>query len=418
MRPYSCRSKQSPGTKSCGNVTSKHTARSGTWLPRPAVPATQRHYAHSVVIALVLIGLLLTSLGSVQGARAQAPATPSLAQAPVQLTSGVQVNDYLTKAQYHGYVLLVRHGKTILSKGFGPADDKNKVPNTAQTKWPMFGVEGFMIAIALLKLQEQGKVNVHDELCTYIKGCPQAWRGLTIATMLNGHSPIGIYDPFSDKGTIAGTIAQCKTIARWKYTNFQDDSPCNRVLLSKVIEQVTHKQFGTVMRDLVFQPAGMSDTALVERAPLRSAKGYRQGYEAPPVQFGGYPLIYSTPADVQRLDVALLGGKILTQRSARALINPYTPDGYDPTSGLWDAYGTMIFKANSIFSVLGIASPTKTHRMLLQSSGPEWSGFMLDNAFSPDDGTIAIEMINDSGLFNTDADNTFLTEVTTLLYGV
>ncbi len=416
MRPHSRTSKQSPGTKPFSNVTSERTARSRSLLPHPAVPAAQPRGAHLVVIALVLTGLLLTSLGSVQRARAQAPAAPSLTQMPVQLTSGAQVSDYLTKARYHGYVLLVRNGKTILSKGFGPADVQNKAPNTARTQWPMFGVEGFMIAIAMLKLQEQGRVNVHDELCTYIKGCPQAWRGLTIATMLNGHSPIGIYDPFADKGTIEGTIAQCKAVAPWKYTDFQDDSSCNRVLLSQVIEQVTHKQFGTAMRDLVFLPAGMSDTALVERAPLRSAKGYTQGYQAPPIQFGGYPLIYSTPADVERLDVALLGGKILTQRSVRALITPYTPDGYDPTSGLWDAYGTMIFKENTILSVLGITSSIKTNRILLQSSGPEWSGFMLDNAFSPDDGTIAIEMINDRGLFNNDADNTFDTYVATLLY--
>ena len=178
------------------------------------------------VTAAVLAMLLMPSLGAARSVHAQAPAAPALANIPLQLTSGAQVDAYLTKAQFNGYILLARHGRTLLSKGYGLADATRKAPNALQTKWPMFGVEGFMVAIAILKLQEEGKISVQDTLCTYVHGCPQAWRGLTIQAMLDGRSMIGVYNPFDEPGTIADTIATCEaTPVLTAPQGVQGDSP-------------------------------------------------------------------------------------------------------------------------------------------------------------------------------------------------
>ena len=373
--------------------------------------------SRKAVTVAVLAMLLLSGIVSSRTVRAQVPAAPQMAQIPLQLTSGTQVDTYLTKAQFQGYVLLARHGRILLSKGYGMADATTKAPTTLQTRWPMFGVEGFMVAIAVLRLQEEGKLTVQDTLCTYVHGCPQAWRSLTIQEMLNGSSTIGIYNPFSVPGTIAATIALCKaTPMLTAPQGVQSDSPCNRVLLSQVIAQVTHESFGTAMRQLVFGPAGMTNTGLVTGAPARSAHGYSAGMAAVPLEYGGYPLIYATAGNVQRLDGALLAGKLHSPQSVRALIAPQWKAA--PTVPLWYADGSYVAKANLwFFASLNTSIPGRTHRVVAMSDGPDGAGFEIDNLFSPDDGTIEIELNNDTGLFSNDADNHFQDHVERLLWG-
>jgi len=59
--------------------------------------------------------------------------------------------------------------------------------------------------------------------------------------------------------------------------------------------------------------------------------------------------------------------------------------------------------------------PMKSNKVCWTDSGPDWSGFIIDDVFSPD-GTIAIWMINDRGLFGEEDENSFLDHVQQLLW--
>jgi CubicO group peptidase (beta-lactamase class C family) len=372
-----------------------------------------------VLIICTVAVVLMANLASAQTAQVRAAATVASAGMPPQFRSGAQVDAYLTQAGFRGYILLVRHGKTILSKGYGMADTQLKLSNTAQTRWPMFGVEPFMVAMAILKLQEEGKLHLQDKLCMYVIGCPPAWQSIPIRTLLDGTSPIGNYDPFASPGNIDHTIAQCEAAPLLTTPpGVSEDSICNRVLLSRVIERAAHQPFGTTMQRLIFAPAGMTSTSVVHRAPPDSALGYRAGTLAPALHYDGYPLIYSTPGDVQRLDGALLAGKILSPQSVRALITPYRLDAPVPGLTIYNGYGCQVEKANLFFFPSANKSlPMKTNRVVFENGGFDWSGFMIDNFLSPDDGTIQIEVINDNSLFTNDADNSLMEHTAQLLWG-
>src|SRR5205807_10226251 len=123
-------------------------------------------------------------------------------------TPGAQSKAYLTSANFSGYILLERHGHVILSTGYGMADKAQKVPNTVRTRWLDVGVNRFMTAIAILKLQGEKKVSVLDKLCSYITACPSTWRHITIHQLLLDTSGMGTFDTSASPGGIAQTMAR------------------------------------------------------------------------------------------------------------------------------------------------------------------------------------------------------------------
>lgn len=60
---------------------------------------------------------------------------------------------------YEGAVLVARDGQVILSQSYGFADRKMKIPNTPQTKFRIASITNQFTAMAILLLQEQGKLN-------------------------------------------------------------------------------------------------------------------------------------------------------------------------------------------------------------------------------------------------------------------
>jgi CubicO group peptidase (beta-lactamase class C family) len=322
-------------------------------------------------------------------------AQPNPASLSDQLTSAAAIDAYLSAHQYQGYILLARHGKAILSKAYGMADAADKVPNSIRTRWPMFGVESEMIAAAILKLQELGKLRVQDKLCAYLDHCPSAWRSITLHQVLTDTSGIAAYDPFNEKSpSIAHTIAVCRGLPlAYAPGTGSDGTICGRVLLSTVIARVAGQPFAAAMRDLIFRPAGLVESGLLPRAPFpqQTARGYDVGTPGIQVNVGGYPLIYAGAGDTLRLEGALLAGKIISAKSQRALFAPYLRD--DPSGGqVYRGYGPiLVIKATKI-----------TNAYVFTDSGPDNSGINIRTAIAPKDGAVAIIFINDTSNFNGD----------------
>lgn len=389
-----------------------------------SVAPQRSHIMHPGLTIRVLAAVLAMSLAITPTAHGQTVTARASTEIPPQLTSGAQVDAYLTRAGFHGYILLARHGRILLSKGYGLANVAHHVPINAQTRWPMFGIETFEVAVAILKLQEEGKLRLQDALCPYLAGCPSAWRTLTLRQLLDGTSPLdNSYNPVLSPGTIDDTIAHCAALPLLDGPpGVSEDSECNRVVLSRVIERVTHGPFDVAMQQLVFRPAGMANSAVVSHAPPLSVLGYlhggyASGTPAPPLHFTAYPLVYSTLGDVARLDGALLAGKILSRQSLRALVTPYRLDAPDPVT-VYNGYGCQLMKANRFFfPSAGTSLPVKTNRVVFESDSPPHTGFIIDNFFSPDDGSLWIEAVNDPASFGGDADNSLMESMVRLLWG-
>src|SRR6478736_4784505 len=105
------------------------------------------------------------------------PPTATSAQTPeATLTPlGARLDAYLSGLAQSGDLrgsVLVAHGDTVLlSKGYGVADETSGAPNTATTRFRIGSISKQFTAMAILLLQEQGKLRVEDSVCRYLTDC-------------------------------------------------------------------------------------------------------------------------------------------------------------------------------------------------------------------------------------------------------
>jgi CubicO group peptidase (beta-lactamase class C family) len=78
---------------------------------------------------------------------------------------------------FSGSVLVTRDGRTLFSKGYGPANAEHQVPNTPRTKFRLGSITKQFTAMAVLILQERGKLEVEDPVGKYLDDAPEAWKG-------------------------------------------------------------------------------------------------------------------------------------------------------------------------------------------------------------------------------------------------
>ena len=117
---------------------------------------------------------LLTALGLAVTAKA----ADRTSQFEEYLSACVTVN------HFSGAVLVSKDGETLFAKGYGFANAEHQVPNTTRTKFRLGSITKQFTAMAILILQERGKLKVEDPVGKYIDGAPKAWDGVTIHHLL------------------------------------------------------------------------------------------------------------------------------------------------------------------------------------------------------------------------------------------
>ncbi len=64
------------------------------------------------------------------------------------------------------------------------------IPNSPQTKFRIASITKQFTAMAVMMLQERGKLNVQDSVCKYLTDCPESWRDITLHRLLTHTSGI------------------------------------------------------------------------------------------------------------------------------------------------------------------------------------------------------------------------------------
>lgn len=331
-------------------------------------------------------------------------AKPKATPTPTPVLSLTQeVDNTLTSDHFSGSILLEKGGQILLEKSYGMADRASNTPNTPQTKLPIFGVNYFMAAVGIMKLQEEGKLSVQDHLCIYLTNCPAAWHPITLEELLTSTSGIPDYDWTSSTGGTDTTLTACQTQGQTlDSTPGQkiESSECSSFLLNTVIQNVSGMSWSAFMQQTIFGPAGMTNSGRMTNSflPPQRARGYEGTSAAPELNYNAYDMAYSTLEDVYRFDTALLAGKILSPSSLAALFAPRMQRGTDGNGvSLYVGYGgTYASKASSSEVSQDIAG-----------GGNENWGFAIDDFLSPDNGTVGILLYNDTVAFTNDDDNSF-----------
>ena len=105
---------------------------------------------------------------------------------------------YNNYGQFDGAVLVAEDGKVIFKKGYGYANREWDILNEPDTKFRIGSITKQITAMAIMILQEKGKLHTHDSICKYIPNCPTAWKDITIHHLLTHTSGIENFQDFPD----------------------------------------------------------------------------------------------------------------------------------------------------------------------------------------------------------------------------
>ncbi len=299
--------------------------------------------------------LFVMCLLTVQFASAQKIVVPSSRQITVK------VDEYMNAAvkfnHFSGSVLVARDGQPVISKGYGMANYELNVPNTPQTVFRIGSITKQFTAMAIMMLQERGKLNVNDPICKHLENCPAAWQPVTIRHLLTNTSGILNYTELSGFDKMS-TRAELVDLFRDKPLEFTPGekfaySNSGYYLLGLIIEKSSGKPYAEFLRDNIFVPLGMKNSGYDDSHTLlpNRANGYEwegksfinAGYinMATPYSAGA---LYSTTEDLLLWDKALYTEKLVSRKSLDEMFAPFRELVRDGWEGYAYAYGWMIGK--------------------------------------------------------------------------
>jgi cyclic peptide transporter len=220
-----------------------------------------------------------------------------------------QVQRMMAEGKIPGLTLvIVREDRTDYIKGFGYADLANHTPVTAKTLFELASCSKAFTALAALRLEEQGKIQLDNPVSIYLPWFKLSWQGrlvdVTIRQLLNHTSgiPEQAISLLQEDSTptalekIARQVAGFK-IKRQPGTLFEYCT-INYDVVGAVIEKMSGLSFEEYLSTDIFDPLGLSATRVgmaVDATHL--ATGYKIGFGKPlafqpPVYRGNYPAGY------------------------------------------------------------------------------------------------------------------------------
>jgi CubicO group peptidase (beta-lactamase class C family) len=243
-------------------------------------------------------------------------------------------------------VAVIQNQQAIFADGYGYADIENKIPATADTPYNIASLTKTFGAALLMKLVEEGKLNLQDEMADLLKDAQFQY----------------------DRQTIDGYENACKEIRKvsrdttFEYAFLLKDYRCNtrRIevkhhlthtaqgvpgdayryngflfgFLSLVAKEVSGKNFNELLVENIIRPINLTRTVPSINNNIRQqvitdrAKYYKMGFggdfvpSSYPVKLSSSAGMISTVLDLAKFDVAMDRHLIVSEESTEKMFTP------------------------------------------------------------------------------------------------
>ncbi len=248
------------------------------------------------------------------------------------------VQAFVAKGRFMGSVLVSQNGRILLDKGYGFADAAGAVPDTPQTHYRIGSITKQFTAAAILLLQDRGKLRIGDPVKAYLPETPASWDHITLYNLLTHTSglvrdtDLGSHGLGDDRPEHLLALLRDKPLLfvpgeQISYSNAGYD------LLGLIIEKVSGETYGDFLRDTLFVPLDMTQSAFNPGADPKLAVGFESTLRGPvPIPTETYADLYAsggivtTTHDFALWQSALFGGKVLSPVSLKTMITPFKND--------------------------------------------------------------------------------------------
>jgi CubicO group peptidase (beta-lactamase class C family) len=257
-----------------------------------------------------------------------------------------KLDEYISSAnavnKFNGTALIAEKGEILLEKGYGSKNVLTHSIHDTNSVFQIGSITKSFTAVVILRLQEEGKLSVYDRLNKFFPDFPNADK-ITILNLLTHTSGIHDYtdiiseedsaivcypvtrervlDAFKDKGQIF------KPGKKFEYNN------SGYFLLGMIIEKVTGGQYEAVVRKMIFDPLGMTNSGFDYKnlKDSNKAQGYivlnkdsmRTNQTVDSTVYFSAGAMYSTVGDLYRWSKAIANHQLLSDSSWQEAFIPY-----------------------------------------------------------------------------------------------
>ena len=193
----------------------------------------------------------------------------------------------MKRLEVPGIAIGIYHKGKEFAAGFGVTSVEHPLPVTPDTLFQTGSISKTFTGTLLMMLAEQGKVDLDEYVCTYIKGFrlkDKKVEGLVTIRNLLTHTGGWVGDYFNDFGTgddalnkmvkAIAKLSQIQPLGKvWSYNNTGFN------IASRIIEVVTKKSYEQALQEMLLDPLGLNMTYLYPSDILfthRFAVGHRK----------------------------------------------------------------------------------------------------------------------------------------------
>ena len=172
--------------------------------------------------------------------------------------------------RFSGVALVAKGDRVIFHKAYGLADKANSIPNKLDTKFNLGSMNKMFTSVAIAQLVQAGKLSYDSTLAAVLPEYPnkEVAAKITVHQLLTHTSGLGDFfkpeffqnrekyrNPKDYFPIFANDPLRFEPGKSWSYSN------AGFIVLGAIVEKASGQNYFEYVRDHVFTPAGMKDTA-------------------------------------------------------------------------------------------------------------------------------------------------------------
>jgi len=298
---------------------------------------------------------------------------------------------YVKGNNFLGAVLIAQGDRILVNRAYGRANYELDVANSQATRFHIASMSKPFTAAAILLLEQRGLLRLSDPISRFLPDFPNGQKItlLHLLTHTSGITNVNNLPEYAAASRSPQTPVSLIKLFESKPLGFEpgtkyEYSNSNYNILAFVIEQVSHKAYGEFLRESIFGPLGLKNTAHDGDASeiiLNAASGYEprgtDGLERSPyIDWSaktGNGSLYSTTEDLLKFVRAYGAGRLLPRKRVDQLWIEQPGNNY----------GWFVRKRHGIVTVASNGRSPGFTSSLEYYPEKELTVIVLSNSYSP-----------------------------------
>lgn len=272
-----------------------------------------------------------------------------------------KIDQFLKEQNFQGAILIAQGDRVFHCKGYGEANREHAIPNTPDTVFRIASLSKQFTAVAIMQLQEQGILSVHDRVSRYLPSFPHG-DAITLHHLLTHTSGLAEITDFPNLAELQRHPTSPKQIITYIKDlplEFTPGTQCiysntGYIVLGAIIEAVTHIPYEHYIQEHLLIPLRLNATYYDHYQSVipNRATGYRIDKQAPfidmtfPHGAGG---LVSTVKNLFTWNRALYSRLLISEESLATVLSVHAAD---PEGKLTYGYGLCIGPQNEDFGAV------------------------------------------------------------------